>query len=268
MNREICCQVSMQALTGTASGNSMRIISTVGKQVMVMLIDSGSSSDFISEHMVQKLGLAVAVCPSASVKMADGNCIVSDKLVRIVEWWAFDHVFHTDMRVLPLSAFDAILGYDWLRKHSPMQCDWERKVLQIVDEGVKVTLWGDGVEKQTAVHDVSMLQVNKWICSNDIWSFVLLEAMQGKEEGDKAREVQQLLHEDIFAVPKQLPPSRPHDHHIPLIPGSVPVNVKPYRYSPFHKDEIGKQVVSMLEAGLSTQCEPFCLPSASCQEER
>lgn len=84
MNREICCQVSMQALTGTASGNSMRIISTVGKQVMVMLIDSGSSSDFISEHMVQKLGLAVAVCPSASVKMADGNCIVSDKLVRLL----------------------------------------------------------------------------------------------------------------------------------------------------------------------------------------
>nr|KYP40041.1 hypothetical protein KK1_038623 [Cajanus cajan] len=34
----------------------------------------------------------------------------------------------------------------------------------------------------------------------------------------------------IFQQPHSLPPSRPHDHHIPLIPSSNPVNIKPYRY--------------------------------------
>lgn len=110
----------------------------------------------------------MVVCPSTSVKMTDGSCLASDKMVRNVEWWDFDHVCHTDMRVLSLRVFDAILGYDWLRKHSPMQCDWERKMLQVVDEGVEVSLWIYGVEKQTVVQDVSMLQVNKWMCSNDI----------------------------------------------------------------------------------------------------
>jgi hypothetical protein len=51
-------------------------------------------------------------------------------------------------------------------------------------------------------------------------------------------------------MPKQLPSSREYDHHIPLIPGGVPVNSKPYRYSPFHKDEIERQVTALLEAGL------------------
>ena len=31
-------------------------------------------------------------------------------------------------------------------------------------------------------------------------------------------------------IPKGLPPPRNHDHAIHLIPGSVPPNIRPYRY--------------------------------------
>jgi transcriptional regulatory protein LevR len=41
----------------------------VGKQTMLMLVDFGSSINFISQHMVQKLGLAVTSCPSVSVNL-------------------------------------------------------------------------------------------------------------------------------------------------------------------------------------------------------
>lgn len=34
----------------------------------------------------------------------------------------------------------------------------------------------------------------------------------------------------VFNIPHDLPPSRTHDHHIPLLPNTTPVNVKPYRY--------------------------------------
>lgn len=103
-----------------------------------------------------------------------------------------------------------------------------------------------------SVLDVSVLQVNKWISSNEIWAFVLVESMVPPENNAKEEEIQGLLkeYEDIFAVPKQLPPSREYDHHIPLIPGAVPMNSKPYRYSPFHNDEIERKVTALLEAGL------------------
>jgi hypothetical protein len=42
----------------------------MGKHTMLMLVDSVSSINFISQHMVQKLGLAVTSCPSVSVKVA------------------------------------------------------------------------------------------------------------------------------------------------------------------------------------------------------
>jgi hypothetical protein len=44
-------------------------------------------------------------------------------MAKNLEWWAHGHFYHTDMRILPLGAFDAILGYQWLRQHSPMECD-------------------------------------------------------------------------------------------------------------------------------------------------
>jgi hypothetical protein len=59
---------------------------------------------------------------SARVKLADGNYMVSDRMVKNVEWWDANHMFRTNMRVLPLSAFDAVLGYEWLRRRNPMEC--------------------------------------------------------------------------------------------------------------------------------------------------
>lgn len=41
--------------------------------------------------------------------------------------------------------------------------------------------------------------------------------------------------QDVFAVPTGLPPARSQDHHIPLLLGTAPVNVKPYRYPHFQK---------------------------------
>ena len=40
----------------------------------------------------------------------------------------------------------------------------------------------------------------------------------------------------VFDVPSGLPPSRTHNHSIPLVEGAGPVKVKPYRYPHSRKD--------------------------------
>lgn len=62
----VCCQVSVHALSGKYEGESY-----CAKVVMVMLVDSGSSTSFISENMVQQLGLSVQPCESVIVKVAN-----------------------------------------------------------------------------------------------------------------------------------------------------------------------------------------------------
>jgi hypothetical protein len=61
-------------------------------------------------------------------------------------------------------------------------------------------------------------------------------------------DIQQLVHQfvDIFQSPTKLPPQRALYHHIPLVSGATPVNVKPYHYSPTQKYEIENQLHEML----------------------
>jgi hypothetical protein len=70
-----------------------------------------------------------------------------------------------------------------------------------------------------------------------------------------------LQFKDIFETPKGLPPPREHDHHIPLIPGKKPPNIRPYRMSHSQKTVVEQIIQEMLknkEIRLSTS--PYSSP--------
>eukprot|EP00253_Pinus_taeda_P017594 PITA_17594 len=54
----------------------------------------------------------------------------------------------------------------------------------------------------------------------------------------------------VFETPKGLPPIHDHDHAIHLILGSVPPNIRSYRYRYAQKSEIECMVAEMLEVGI------------------
>lgn len=57
-------------------------------------------------------------------------------------------------------------------------------------------------------------------------------------------------HSKVSESHKGLPPIHDHDHVIHLIPGSVPPNIRPYRYPYAQKSEIKHMTAEMLEAGI------------------
>jgi hypothetical protein len=56
--------------------------------------------------------------------------------------------------------------------------------------------------------------------------------------------------DDVFAELCGLPPMRPYDHCIHLLPGTAPVAVRPYRYPQLQKDELEWQCDAMLTQGV------------------
>ena len=65
----------------------------------------------------------------------------------------------------------------------------------------------------------------------------------------------------VFDTPSSLPPQRSHDHSIPLLKGSQPVKVKPYRYPHSQKEEIERLVLGMLDEGIIHPSKsPFSSP--------
>jgi hypothetical protein len=58
-------------------------------------------------------------------------------------------------------------------------------------------------------------------------------------------------HKVVFSTPQGLPPSHGvHDHSIPLVPGNLPPNIRPYHHPFSQKNEIEKMVQELLNAGI------------------
>lgn len=74
---------------------------------------------------------------------------------------------------------------------------------------------------------------------------------------------------DVFATPKGLPPTRSHDHRIPLQSNTTPVNSNPYKCPYIQKSEIEKIVKEMLETGIVRHnSRPFASPVLLVKKKR
>jgi hypothetical protein len=82
-----------------------------------------------------------------------------------------------------------------------------------------------------------------------------LHAIQATETPPVPHDLQALLskHQMVFSTPQGLPPSHGvHDHSIPLIPRSLPPNIRPYRHPFSQKMKLRKWFRNSLMQALST----------------
>jgi hypothetical protein len=80
-----------------------------------------------------------------------------------------------------------------------------------------------------------------------------LHAIQETETPSVPQDLQAILskHQLVFSTPQGLPPFHGvHDHSIPLVPGSLPPNICPYRHPFSQKNEIEKMVQELLNASV------------------
>lgn len=162
------------------------------------------------------------------------------------------------MRVLELSGYDVVLGMDWLKGHSPMTVDWVAKTLKIPHNNSLAQLVG--MQSSTGcplpLNAMTVEQLCKSYAANDIWALVVVEVDTATGSATVSTKIPQelaaLLTEfsDVFATLDSLLPHRVYDHAISLENAHTPVNCIPYRYSPFQKDEIEKQVAEMITVGV------------------
>lgn len=166
---------------GTEGEESIRLRALVKNQVFLLLVDSGSSATFVNLAFVAKAGLTVHKCSPVKVKVANGEELVSDSVVKGVNW-CDGHTFTTNMRVLDLGAYDAILGFDWLKANSPMTCHWELKTLEFMNNGVWVKVQGIKQQQQLNLLELSCQQLEKWLKGNEVWALVVVEPCPAEEQ--------------------------------------------------------------------------------------
>ncbi|GJR90971.1 putative reverse transcriptase domain-containing protein [Tanacetum coccineum] len=160
-----------------------------------------------------------------------------------------------------LGSFDVIIGMDWLRKyHAVIVCD--EKLVQVPYGNETLTFCGNessnGRESRLTV--ISSSKAQEYMAKG---CQVFLAQISAKKEEDKSerkqiedvpivRDFPEVFPEDLPG----LPPARPVEFQIDLIPGAAPVARAPYRLAPSEMKELSEQLQELSDKG-------FIRPSSS-----
>ena len=124
------CQLSLNALSSQDNTSCINLKARVQDKVLLILVDSGSTHSFISSKFVEMAQLQTVPTVPRTVKLANGEWLVIDRLVPQLHCYCQGQSFAIDMVVLEMQPYDAILGCDWLQAHSPMECDRRNHTLK------------------------------------------------------------------------------------------------------------------------------------------
>lgn len=123
-----------------------------------------------------------------------------------------------------------VIGMDWLEACGPMMVDWLAKTLEFQHEGQQVRLQGlQGTVQR--IEPVSFAQVEMWEQIDSIAHVVWLYSTEQQKDPEELPLAIQDISEKfsgVFAEPSKLPPQKPWDHAIALLPGAQPVNIRSY----------------------------------------
>ncbi|XP_022030328.1 uncharacterized protein LOC110931233 [Helianthus annuus] len=253
--------ISLHAILGIPSFSTMRVIGTIGTRQLQILIDSGSTHNFINQDLAARLRCPTKTVNSMQITVADGNKLNCMQLCENFQWVMQGSWFKAGMFLIPLSNYDMVLGVQWLRELNDISWNFKELTMKFkvghlafelkgLDNNNTVTLCSaekcnDMINKKSAVASCQLFNIQDQ--NND--RNQLEPAIQDIVQDDA---IQTLLKqfEDIFQEPTQLPPSRQCDHKIVLTNEEAAINQRPYRYPAGQKDVIEKMTQEMLDSGV------------------
>ncbi|XP_012839901.1 PREDICTED: uncharacterized protein LOC105960281 [Erythranthe guttata] len=267
-------QVSMHAMTGTHDFRNMRLTGSAKGKTIHILIDNGSTHNFVDEQTAKSLGCELVEMKPSSVNVPGGNMLITRFKCPNFTWKMRGVEFSAEAMTLPLGSCDLVLGIQWLVALGDICSNYLQLKMEFNHMGRNVVLRG---LQPNSVKLVSNKKLNKILQKPSQIAYQCIGSLQDgaamsvdtahltTDQVERApeciaslnamecveREGLQVLpsdYADLFVEPKGLPPHRDHDHKIHLKEGSEVVNVRPYRYPAVQKNEIEAIVQELLNA--------------------
>lgn len=245
-------QISFHSLAGQLAPKTLRMLGSLfGHQVMV-LVDSGSTHNFIQQELVTHLNLP---CRMTSVPLwvmvGNGQHLQCTSLCEEIVIDVQSSKFTVDLHILPIFDANVVLGIQWLKSLGPVLTNYNMLCMQFIHDDRVVELKGDTDDTLNIIIPSQFRRLARSQAPG-LYCHISLLSEATTIPQDLHPAIQSILtkFEHLFQQPNCLPPEHDTDHHIHLLPQIAPINVWPYHYSHFQKCEIEAQVDLMLQKGL------------------
>nr|TKS00522.1 hypothetical protein D5086_0000182490 [Populus alba] len=135
-------EISFHALARTNHPQTFRVIGKVGNKEVTVLIDGGSTHNFIDQAVVSKLALPVirdkvfrVTVGNKEIIECTGRCM---GLLLTIQGLPI----RADFYVLPVAACQAVLGVQWLETLGPIETDYKQLSMSFCHAGKSHTILG------------------------------------------------------------------------------------------------------------------------------
>ena len=270
--------ISFHAFAGHSVPSTLRLEGRVNGHPVLILVDSGSTHNFIQTRMAKFLGLVVQPTAHLKVTIGNGDSLGCAGLCKGVDLDLGHYNCSLDLFLLPIFDADIVLGVQWLATLGPTIFYYKELYMQFSLQQTQIRLKG---LQTPSYSQLSFTQCKRLDQTKAVATYFHLSITTVSDSpspkihpaptSNLDTAFHSLLHQftDIFASSMVFPPPRPTDHRIPLLPGSAPVNVRPYRYPHFQKTEIEKLVHDMLAEGIiQPSTSPFSSPVLLVKKKR
>nr|GEV50805.1 transposon Ty3-G Gag-Pol polyprotein [Tanacetum cinerariifolium] len=236
---EVQGEISFHDISKTILSQTLRLPERIPNKDVVVLVDGGSTHNFMDQELVNRLGLQVDPTVNFSVVVANREKLVCTGRVRNLSLMVQGYVISTDFFVLPVVTCPIVLGVQWLKTLGPIEFDFNNLTMEFHIAGSHHKLKGLKASELSALKSHELMG----ICDAALLLQIILVLPQVQPEISSSLAIQKVLTDfcKVFQEPSGLPPPRLHDHSIPLLPGLKSMSSRPYRQPYFQKNEIEKQ---------------------------
>ncbi|KAJ9553796.1 hypothetical protein OSB04_017841 [Centaurea solstitialis] len=141
--------MSIHALLGSSGMQTLQVKGMIKKQEVNMLVDSGSTNNFIDLMLAKKLGIKLTPIRTRKVSVADGFVLSVHFMCKSIRWSIQGVPFVDNFLVIPLGGYGAVLGIQWLSSLGDIKCNFQQLVMEFTWLGKWVKLKGTSNDRKS-----------------------------------------------------------------------------------------------------------------------
>ncbi|GJS46567.1 retrotransposon gag domain, retroviral aspartyl protease [Tanacetum coccineum] len=141
-DQEGFAEISLHAIFSKTNVTTMKLRGTIGTTEVLILVDGGSTHNFISDTLVRELKMVTEFITPFGVQIENGDIIRCNQLCKNVSMQLPDLKIVQYFYSFLIGGADLVLGVQWLATLNTVQANWNEMFMIVTLDGKKYKLQG------------------------------------------------------------------------------------------------------------------------------
>ncbi|GJY31067.1 ty3-gypsy retrotransposon protein [Tanacetum coccineum] len=174
----------LNLLIGYRSPRSLQLWGKISKGDVHVLIDNGSTHNFICPDVVEKMCLPIKSTKAFKLYIGSRESLLCKSVCLSVTLHMKGMVMEVDLYVLPMQGLDVVLGIQWLQNLGKVTHDYAHQTMEFTLLDTTYSLKGDGLLR---MKKISLHQMQAMLEHNDVYGVYKVHHLSIETEVEEMR---------------------------------------------------------------------------------